>query len=74
MGSKPNRQVEPAIITSTVIKVLRRPILSANGPKNNPPKGRMKKLRAKAAKLLSKLVVGSSETKNAWPMYTARKP
>ncbi|MNJ51148.1 hypothetical protein D3C77_464450 [compost metagenome] len=61
-------------MTRTVIRVLRRPILSASGPKNRPPKGRMKKLKAKAAKLLSKLVVGSSETKNAWPMYTARKP
>ncbi|MNG26401.1 hypothetical protein D3C84_1113890 [compost metagenome] len=70
----PNKQVDPAIITSTVIRVLRRPILSANGPKNSPPKGRIKKLKANAAKLLSRLVVGSSETKNAWPIYTARKP
>ncbi|MNL39065.1 hypothetical protein D3C87_1613200 [compost metagenome] len=54
--------------TNTVIRVLRRPIRSASGPKNNPPSGRMKKLKAKAAKLLSKLMLGSSETKKAWPM------
>lgn len=52
MGSKPSKQIEPDIRTSTVIRVLRRPILSASGPKKQAaqrPNEEVQRERGKAA-------------------------
>lgn len=56
------------------MRVLRRPILSARGPKNRPPSGRTKKLRAKTAKAARMPTIGFSLLKKLAATYTARKP
>ncbi|OFR86443.1 hypothetical protein HMPREF2863_03995 [Micrococcus sp. HMSC067E09] len=74
VGSRPMHMVAPHMTPRTIMRVLRRPILSASGPKNRPPSGRMKKERAKTAKAESRPTTGSSEMKKLAPTYTARKP
>jgi hypothetical protein len=70
-GNSPMATVEPDISKMVATRTRCRPILSPNGPKNIPPRGRTKKDTANAAKADNNCAVSLRAGKNTAPTIPA---